>query len=146
MIFRLEIQLKSMQTSYKMNNDLINKLLTAVFCVFSIAVLSCTRQTGSEKDVHIWEMYEITLLAEKEYSNYYTDVTCWVELEGPGFSKRVYGFWDGGNNFKVRVVATQPGKWHWKSSSNQAEDTGLNNKHGEFEAVGWSKNEICRES
>ena len=111
-----------MQTSYKMNNDLINRLLTAVFCVFSIAGLSCTRQTGSEKDVHIWEMYEITLLAEKEYSNYYTDVTCWVELEGPGFSKRVYGFWDGGNIFKVRVVATQPGKWHWKSSSNQADD------------------------
>lgn len=126
-----------------MKHNLINRLLITVICVISIAGLSCTRQTGSEKELHIWEMYEITLLAEKEYSNYYTDVTCWVELEGPGFSKRVYGFWDGGNIFKVRVVATQPGKWHWQSSSNQTDDGGLNNKHGEFEAVVWSEKETA---
>ena len=102
-----------------MNHNLINRILIAVFCVISITGLSCTRQTGSEKEVHIWEMYEITLLAEKEYSNYYTDITCWVEVEGPGFSKRVYGFWDGGNTFKIRIVATQPGKWQWQSASNQ---------------------------
>ena len=87
-------------------------------------------------------MYEIKLLSDKEYSNSYTDVTCWVELEGPGFSKRIYGFWDGGKIFKIRVVATKPGKWHWQSSSNQPDDNGLNNKQGEFTATGWSEKEL----
>ena len=58
--------------------------------------------------IHVWEMKEIKLNAEKVYNNYYMDVTCWVELKGPDFSKRVYGFWDGGNNFIVRVVAEKP--------------------------------------
>jgi hypothetical protein len=71
-----------------MNRTFYVRLLITAFCVFSIAGLSCT---CSEKEVHTWEMYEITLLAEKEYSNYYTDVTC-CGAEGPGFQS-VYGFW-----------------------------------------------------
>ena len=66
--------------------------------------------------IHVWEMKEIKLSAEKTYNNYYMDVTCWAELKGPDFSKRVYGFWDGGNNFIVRVVATRPCKWEWRSN------------------------------
>lgn len=119
-----------------------NKLLILIFLVFSYAGFSCIR-TSNEKKLHTWEMFEIKLLAEKEYNNPYTDVTCWVELEGPGFSKRIYGFWDGGNIYKIRIIATKPGKWHWQSSSNQPGDNGLNNKKGEFNAVGWSKSEIA---
>ena len=89
--------------------------------------------------IHPWEMHEIVLKAEKEYKNYYTDVTCWVELEGPGFSKRVYAFWDGDNIYIVRFVATKPGKWQWKSGSNQTDDNGLNNHTGEFTAVNGRK-------
>ena len=91
--------------------------------------------------IHVWEMHEITLTAEKDYSNYYQDVTCWVELTGPGFSKRVYGFWNGGNSFLVRVVAENPGTWNWISHSNQPDDNGLNGKTGSFEAVAWSDQE-----
>ncbi|MGB8491556.1 MAG: DUF5060 domain-containing protein [Bacteroidales bacterium] len=120
------------------------RLFLSLVCVFSVTGLSCTRNTDAEKKLHPWEMFEITLQAEREYSNPYTDVTCWVELEGPDFSKRVYGFWDGGNVFKVRVVATKPGKWHWQCSSNQPDDNGLNNKRGDFEAIGWSKQEIAK--
>lgn len=91
--------------------------------------------------IHVWEMKEITLKASQEYDNYYTDITCWVQLDGPGFSKRVYGFWDGGNTFKVRVVATTPGRWHWSSSSNQPGDEGLNNQSGDFVAIAWTEAE-----
>ncbi len=125
-----------------MKNNLCSKLIIAVFCVFSITGISCIRDNHNGKQLHPWEIFEITLLAEKEYNNPYTEVTCWVQLEGPDFSKRVYGFWDGGNIFKVRVVATKPGKWQWQSSSNQPEDEGLNNKQGDFEAVTWQQDEI----
>lgn len=75
------------------------------------------------------------------YDNYYKDVTVWVDLKGPDFSKRVYGFWDGDNIFKVRMVATQPGQWEWVSGSNQQADAGLNGKSGRFTAVAWTETE-----
>ena len=127
-----------------MNSNLHKKLLISLLFVFSVTCFFCMRNTGNTGKMHTWEMFEITLTADKEYSNPYTDVTCWVNLEGPGFSKRISGFWDGGNIYKVRVVATAPGKWRWKSYSNQAGDNGLNNKEGEFDAAEWSKEEIAK--
>jgi hypothetical protein len=88
-----------------------------------------------------WEVQEITFSATRTYANPYTDVVVWVQLEGPGFSKRVYGFWDGGSTFKVRVVATAPGTWHWTSGSNRAADIGLHGRSGAFTASAWSEAE-----
>ena len=107
-------------------------------CCFLILLTANIRaiafQILSSKDPHVWEMQEITLKAENAYENYYTDVTVWVDLKGPDFSKRVYGFWDGNNNYKIRLVATMPGRWEWTSGSNQKEDKGLNAKTGNFTA------------
>src|SRR4030042_1901294 len=91
--------------------------------------------------IQTWEMHEITLRADKEYKNYYTDVTCWVDLSGPDFSKRIYGCWDGGNVFVVRIVAVSAGEWHWISGSNQPDDKGLNNKSGSIIAIAWTEEE-----
>ncbi len=99
------------------------------------------QQAADSSTVHVWEMKEITLTATQDYDNPYTDVTCWVELEGPNFSKRVYGFWDGGNTFRVRIVAPTPGNWHWTSGSNQPDDEGLNGQSGRFTAVEWTEAE-----
>jgi hypothetical protein len=125
-----------------MKSKLNFRLAVLLSVILPVAGLSCIRNSGNAQKLHTWEIHEITLSTEKEYSNYYTDVTCWVELEGPGFSKRVYGFWDGGNVFKVRIVATRPGNWVWRSFSNQPDDNGLNDKRGEFEAVAWTKQEM----
>lgn len=99
-----------------------------------------TMKAGNVPILHVWEMYEIQLNPEKEYNNYYTDITCWVELKGPGFSKRIYGFWNGGNTFLVRVVATKPGKWQWTSGSDHPDDKGLG-RSGEFTAIDWTEHE-----
>jgi hypothetical protein len=45
---------------------------------------------------HVWEKVEITLQSQRQYENPYTDVQVWVDLKGPDFDKRCYGFWDGG--------------------------------------------------
>ena len=90
--------------------------------------------------VHVWEMQELTFTAETRYENPYTDVTVWIELSGPNFNKKVYGFWDGGNVFKVRVVATHPGVWTWKSYSSP-DDPGLTGKNGSFTAIEWTEEE-----
>ena len=91
-------------------------------------------------DVHVWEKTEIKLSAHNTYSNPYTEVEVWVDLKGPGFERRVHGFWDGGAVFRVRVVATAAGEWSWVSGSNQSDD-GLNGKSGGFRAREWSEAE-----
>jgi len=93
-------------------------------------------------EVHVWDVQEITLSTAREYANPYTDVECGVELEGPDFRTRVYGFWDGGRTFKVRVVATRPGDWSWRIFSNRPDDSGLQGS-GRFRAVEWSATELA---
>ena len=86
---------------------------------------------------HVWEKQELTFTAAHDYANPYTDAIVWVDLTGPGFHKRVFGFWDGGRTFKVRLVATAPGNWSWRSGSTPA-DTGLAGKTGSFTAIDWT--------
>jgi len=91
--------------------------------------------------VHVWEKQEVTLTAAGSFSNPYTGVVVWLDLKGPHFSKRVYGFWDGGQTFRVRLVATEPGVWQWTSGSSPS-DAGLDGRHGEFRAEPWSEAEL----
>ena len=104
-----------------------------------VSLLCCwTCEIQAQQDaLHVWEKTEITLTAKSSYANAYTDVEVWVDLRGPGFSKRCYGFWDGGKAFKVRVLATCPGEWSWTSRSNQ-NDPGLNGLKGSFRATDWT--------
>lgn len=90
--------------------------------------------------IHVWEKYEIKLYAQKEYANPYTDVEVWVDLIGADFNKRVYGFWNGGNEFCVRVTAKVSGEWKWTSGSNQ-NDEGLVDKMGSYTAIEWTEEE-----
>jgi hypothetical protein len=90
--------------------------------------------------VHVWEKNELTLTSARSFANPYADVTVWVDLTGPSFRKRVYGFWDGGQTFRVRVLATSPGTWTWRSGSNPP-DQGLAGKSGSFVVVPWSEDE-----
>jgi hypothetical protein len=48
--------------------------------------------TGADAHVHVWEKHELTFTCERTYVNAYTDAIIWVDLTGPGFNKRVYGF------------------------------------------------------
>jgi hypothetical protein len=90
--------------------------------------------------VHVWQKQELTFTATRSFANPYTDVTVWVDLKGPNFQKRVYGFWDGEQTFRVRVAASAPGTWTWRSGSNPS-DPGLAGKSGSFAAVPWSEEE-----
>lgn len=64
-----------------------------------------------------------------------------MDLTCPRFQKRVYGFWDGGSTFRVRVTATAPGAWTWRSGSTPA-DPGLNGENESFPAIAWTEEEI----
>ena len=110
--------------------------------LLGVAVIPHMMAAGSRAETsRIWEKREITLESQRSYENPYTDVEVWVDLRGPGFAKRCYGFWDGGRTFRVRVLATSPGRWTWESGASVA-DSGLQSVRGEFTAVRWSDAEL----
>ena len=111
-----------------------------ILCISNLQANAFQKEKPST--THVWEMQEIILKAENTYTNWYKDVTVWVDLKGPNFSKRVYGFWDGNNIYKVRITATQPGTWQYTSGSNQEKDAGLNGKSARFTAIAWTEKEI----
>ncbi len=114
----------------------MNQLKRLLFCLLLVA----TKATAAPPTTHVWEMQELTFIARNAYKNPYTDVTVWIDLSGPGFNKRVYGFWDGDSTFRVRLVATQTGLWNWKSGSS-SNDPGLTGKTGSFTAIDWTEKE-----
>lgn len=111
----------------------LRRLIVALVVPFFPAVIA-------SNVTHVWEKQELMFTCENTYSNPYTEVVVWVDLTGPGFDKRVYGFWDGGRIFRVRIVATAPGAWSWKSGSSTS-DPGLTGKTGSFDAVDWTEAE-----
>lgn len=96
---------------------------------------------GRAETRHVWEKVEITLQSQRQYENPYTDVQVWLDLKGPDFDKRCYGFWDGGRTFRVRILATAPGRWTWESGANVM-DPDLRGVRGEFTAVPWTEAEL----
>ncbi len=118
---------------------MLRRLVLLVLC--GCAALASRAARLERGEVHVWECQEITLSSAREYANPYTEVVCWIDLEGPGLAKRVYGFWDGGSTFKIRFVATVPGDWRWKTASNQPGDSGLNGGTGGVRAVAWTDEE-----
>ncbi len=113
-------------------------LFLALLLTFTGALSGARLESGQ---VHVWETQEITFESSRDYPNPYVDVVCWIDLRGPDFDRRVYGFWDGGRTFRVRFVATTPGAWHWRSGSNQPDDNGLNAGAGQLTAVAWADEE-----
>ncbi len=102
--------------------------------------LACAAPAAAEvsSPIHAWEKQELTLTSTHSYNNAYVDVVVWVDLVGPDFHKRVYGFWDGGRTFRVRLLATVPGNWSWTSGS-EPSDPGLAGKTGSFTAIPWTE-------
>lgn len=91
-------------------------------------------------NIYIWEKIELEFHAANHYANPYNDVDVWVDLEGPDFRRRCFGFWDGDEIFRVRIMATAQGIWHWVSGCSTG-DPGLTGKQGSFIAHPWSEME-----
>src|SRR5687767_3603002 len=120
-------------------------MLPRIFRITGVLAMLCitlwSRAALVSGEVHVWETQEIILEASRDYPNAYSEVDCWIELSGPGFERRVYGFWDGGRVFRVRFVATSAGEWTWRTGSNRPQDRGLNSGEGRLRAVNWSEAE-----
>jgi len=100
------------------------------FFVLSLMVLFLCRilTTGisaQADEIPQWSLFELTLIAEQDYSNPYNQVSLIANFSGPaGRQKTIRGFWDGGNSFKVRFNPDIQGTWSYSTFSVPA-DAGL---------------------
>ncbi|MFZ5829700.1 MAG: DUF5060 domain-containing protein, partial [Planctomycetota bacterium] len=86
-------------------------------------------------DAFRWSVKELTLTAEAEFENPYTDVEVRATFVDPGRQAppvTVRGFWDGGLTYRVRFTPPDAGTWKYTVSS-LPRDAGLE-ASGQFEA------------
>ena len=92
-------------------------------------------QTGLPK-VELWTRTDVILTSEKTYKNPYTDVDIdAVFTHEDGTKIALFGFWNGGSEWRVRFSPTKTGVWTYVITCSDTENTGLHNKTGSIRAV-----------
>ena len=80
---------------------------------------------------HTWQRWEHALTSIRPYGNPYADVTLRATYAGPdGRTLRAYGFWDGGDTFRIRCAFPVPGVWQWETECSDAANAGLHHQGG----------------
>lgn len=106
------------------------RLLLALFTVFGVSAFAAIDSP------HVWGRWEQALKSARHYDNPYTDVTLRVRFTGPqGRRIAAYGFWDGGDVFRVRCAFPLAGAWQWETECSDAENAGLHRQRGTVEVV-----------
>lgn len=113
-----------------MNRYVLTSVLTFLSCIL-------LAQTP------VWTKHEIQFKSTKTYDNPIYNVRDFkIVFSAPsGREKTVQGFWDGGNDWKVRFMPDEVGTWSWKTQCSDKENEGLHNKTGTFECIENSNNE-----
>lgn len=80
-----------------------------------------------------WSRFECVLTSTKSYDNPIQHAELSAEFTGPsGQTRRVYGFWDGDNIWRVRFSPDEVGVWRYTTACSDASNTGLHQQSGNF--------------
>ncbi len=109
----------------------------------AVALLSLLNWTTTaavpEQAVQVWQRWGHTLTSARNYTNAYADVVLRVTYEGPRERViRAYGFWDGGQIFRIRCAFPAPGTWRWQTECSEASDSGLHKQQGAVEVSSYT--------
>lgn len=86
----------------------------------------------------VWQRWEHSLESARQYDNPYADVTLRVRYTGPDGSRlEGYGFWDGGDTFRIRCAFPQAGAWQWETECSDAGNAGLHRQRGAVEVAAY---------
>jgi Domain of unknown function (DUF5060) len=85
----------------------------------------------AQTETHTWARWETVLRSTRAYENPGRNVVLRVTYTGPtGQVQRAYGFWDGGDMFKIRCAFPTPGLWRWRTESSDTTNSGLHAQTG----------------
>lgn len=90
-------------------------------------------QNGHAPVVTKWGRIEIDFESDKDYGNPIQEAALQVVFTSPfGSVYNVMGFWDGGQQWRVRFCPDEEGEWSYATFFSDAENTGLHNREGGF--------------
>ena len=105
-------------------------LLALAWAVIALAPARAAADSGP----HTWQRWEQALTSTRNYGNPYADVTIRVTYTGPeGRVLGTYGFWDGGDTFRIRCAFPVPGTWRWETECSDSANAGLHHQRGTVE-------------
>lgn len=106
---------------------------------FAVAILLATLLPAlsyAAESLHVWGHWEHALTSTRHYENPYADVTLRVRFTGPeGRGIATYGYWDGGEVFRIRCAFPLAGAWQWETECSDAENAGLHRQRGTVEVA-----------
>nr|WKN38750.1 DUF4038 domain-containing protein [Tunicatimonas sp. TK19036] len=81
-----------------------------------------------------WKPYEIRLISTITYDNpLYQIDAYYAEFTSPtGKVKKINGFWDGGTNWKIRLMPDELGTWRYQTTCSDSNNAGLHQQSGAF--------------
>ncbi|MDX9754325.1 MAG: DUF4038 domain-containing protein [bacterium] len=80
-----------------------------------------------------WQIFETGFQSTAKYTNPVQEVRLEVVFTSPaGKIRTLCGFWDGGNEWKIRFSPDETGKWTYTTQCSNPEDEGLHNQSGSF--------------
>src|ERR1051325_4571561 len=89
--------------------------------------------TAQGASIPKWDRFEQSFESSASYANPPQEAGLRVVFVSPsGENKRTYGFWDGGNTWRVRFAPDQEGKWTFKTICSDEKNKGLHSQSGEF--------------
>ncbi len=76
---------------------------------------------------------EFGLQSSKAHADPFNELEVDLIFSGPGGEWRVPAFWAGGQEWRARFSASQPGTYAWRSACSDASDSGLHDQSGSVE-------------
>lgn len=77
----------------------------------------------------LYEPLDINITTSNNYNNPYTDVDIYLTANGSAKNISTYGFWNGGQDYIMRISPTETGNWSYNITSN---DNQINGLYGTF--------------
>jgi hypothetical protein len=111
--------------------------LGATLAALAASVLSVGSAWAAEPSrAQVWQRWEHELTSTGSYDNPYADVALRVTYTGPGGRVlHAYGFWDGGDTFRLRCAFPVPGTWRWETECSDPANQGLHRQRGTVEVT-----------
>ena len=105
-----------------------------------------TGRTLSAQTAVCWKRTDIVLTSTADYANPYTDVSLdAIFTHEDGTEIALYGFWNGGKEFRVRFAPTKEGIWTYRTKCSDSTNIGLHDCTGTiFAEKNTGKTELDR--
>jgi hypothetical protein len=99
----------------------------------AILVLAAGAFAAEEPRVPRWSKFETSLKSSSQFAHPLQEVEVKAVFTAPSGSRQtIYGFWDGGDVWKVRFAPDEQGRWTFMTTASDTANRGLHGVRGAF--------------